>query len=200
VTKVISFTGVHNTGKTTLRNAVYDELQRRGKNAQIFEFSVTEVSKKCAVDCGVIQSGESRRQLQEAILSEWFETLVSYTESGVYDYIVCDRCPIDFMIYPNMESSAEVSNDNHQRWLYEYNKACRRYMDLVDYTFLTPLVDFINIEYRESRGDIAEAYMQGCDFMARGILSDVGGHIIRERSVEDRVDEVFVNIPYIPKP
>ena len=195
--EIIAFTGTHCTGKTTLKLALAGDLRESGFNVHVLEFSVGDVSKEIGIHCGSIPEPEDRMALQNELLKRWVNEIADVVGDESIDFIICDRCPLDFMIYPNMESTGK--NEEYQMWLNAYNRDCKIMLECVDYMFLTPLKWFISAEDRDTRGVIDVGYMQSCDYIARGVFQDIESqmksntlcHMIRYKTVEDRISEVI---------
>ncbi|MDR0859762.1 MAG: AAA family ATPase [Candidatus Peribacteria bacterium] len=93
MTKVIAFSGIHNTGKTTAINTLRDFLIQEGKLVMVLQESARLFHKFLHSDPMMLQSSVNKMELSR------LDYLHSLKSQNIFDYIIVDRTPKDNIAY-----------------------------------------------------------------------------------------------------
>jgi thymidylate kinase len=108
--RIISFSGVANSGKTTLMNKLNDYLTDNGYVVEKVDSITRKKIKKLNVDLKELRKSRAGLRIWQYYSLKEHINLLSELNKFDFDFIISDRCYIDFLIYTKITIGEDFKN------------------------------------------------------------------------------------------
>lgn len=159
---MLGYIGSHRVGKTTLAQAYAEDT-----GATLVKVSVSDMVSEIGYDSALVHNVEARMEIQEHILGCMAKKFALHAGS----HAVCDRTPLDAMLYMVSEVGQYTHNDAQAKWMKNYMERCfdmtNRYFNVV--LCVQPGIPLVECE-TSARAN--PAYIEHLNSLAMGFISD----------------------------
>lgn len=159
---MLGYIGSHRVGKTTLAQAYAEET-----GATLVKVSVSDMVSEIGHDSSLVYDVDTRIEIQEHILNCMGKKFAMHAGSNA----VCDRTPLDAMLYMLSEVGQYTHNEAQSKWVSDYMSRCfdmtNRHFNVV--LCVQPGIPLVECE-TSARAN--PAYIEHLNSLALGFVSD----------------------------